>query len=175
MWRTKMNFCYMRLLTEFLMLFDELDLVEFLFSCCGYVRRVVWEKMSFSCEMLAFKRFWQISDYVRFWKMILGWGWLSYFNVEMSIFKCSLYGLSVRNALAKTELKSDSKTRFYVWKRKNAILLYWWGDMTVCLDEATVSWSPVRVDATVSWSPVRVEATVYPDDATVSVLENPET
>jgi len=106
--------------------------------------------------------------------MILGWGWLSWFNVEMSIFKCSLYGLSVRNALAKTELKLGSKTRFYVWKRKNAILLYWWGDMIVCLDDATVSWSPVRVDVTVSWSLVRVDATVCPDDATVSVLQNPK-
>jgi len=53
-----MNFCYMKfLLTEFLMLLDELDLEEFMFSCCGYVSRVVWEKMGFSCEMLAFKRF----------------------------------------------------------------------------------------------------------------------
>jgi len=40
----------MRLLTEFLMLLGELDLVEFLFSCCGCVTRVVWEKMGFSCE-----------------------------------------------------------------------------------------------------------------------------
>jgi len=36
-----MNFCYMRLLTEFLMLLDELDLAEFMFSCCGHVSRVV--------------------------------------------------------------------------------------------------------------------------------------
>jgi len=26
------------------MLLDELDLVEFIFSCCDYVSRVVWEK-----------------------------------------------------------------------------------------------------------------------------------
>ena len=43
-----MNFCYMKLLlTEFLMLLYELNLVEFLFSCCGYVSRVVWEKTGF--------------------------------------------------------------------------------------------------------------------------------
>jgi hypothetical protein len=40
----------MKLLTEFLMLLDELDLVEFLFSCCDCVSRVVWEKTGFSCE-----------------------------------------------------------------------------------------------------------------------------
>ena len=39
------------------MLFDELDLVEFLFSCCVYVSQVVSGKMGFSCEMSAFKRF----------------------------------------------------------------------------------------------------------------------
>ena len=44
MWSTKMNFWYMRLLTEFLTWLDELNLVEFLFSCCGCVSRVVWEK-----------------------------------------------------------------------------------------------------------------------------------
>jgi len=29
------------------MLLDELNLVEFLFSCCGYVSRFVWEKTGF--------------------------------------------------------------------------------------------------------------------------------
>jgi len=43
----KMNFWYMRLLTEFLMLLDELDLTKFLFSCCGCVSRVVLEKRVF--------------------------------------------------------------------------------------------------------------------------------
>jgi len=58
-----MNFCYMKLLlTEFLMLLYELNLVEFLFSCYGYVSRVVREKTGFSCEMLAFKCFLQLSD-----------------------------------------------------------------------------------------------------------------
>ena len=47
----------MSLLTEFLMLLDELDLVEFLFSCCGCGTRVVWEKTEFSCEKSVFKRF----------------------------------------------------------------------------------------------------------------------
>jgi len=32
--------------------------------------------------------------------------------LKCQVFKCGLYGLSVRSALAKTELKSDSKTRF---------------------------------------------------------------
>jgi len=45
-----MNFWYMRLLIEFLMLLGELDLVEFLFSCCCCVSQVVWEKSGFSCE-----------------------------------------------------------------------------------------------------------------------------
>ena len=84
--------------------------------------------------------------------------------LKCQVFKCGLYGLSVRNALAKTELKSDSKTRFYARKRKNAFLLYWWNDTTVCLDDTTVSESPVRDDTT-----------VCPDDATVSVLQNPKT
>ena len=53
-------------------------------------------------------------------KVTLGWGWLSYFMLKCQDFKCSLYGLSVRDALAKTESKSKSKTRFYVWKRENA-------------------------------------------------------
>jgi hypothetical protein len=39
------------------MLLDELDLVEFLFSCCDCVRQVVWEKTGFSCEISVFKRF----------------------------------------------------------------------------------------------------------------------
>jgi len=38
------------------------------------------------------------------------------------------------------------------------------GDTTVCLDDPTMSWSPVRGDTT-----------VCPDNATVSVLQNPET
>jgi hypothetical protein len=84
--------------------------------------------------------------------------------LQCQVFKCGLYGLSVRNALAKTELKSDSKTRFYAQKHKNCILLYWWNDTTVCLDDTTVSESPVRDDTT-----------VCPDDATVSVLQNPKT
>jgi len=40
----------MRLLTEFLMLLGELDLVGFLFLCGGCVNRVVWEKTGFLCE-----------------------------------------------------------------------------------------------------------------------------
>ena len=40
----------MKLLTEFLMLLDELDLVKFLFSCCVCVSQVVLEKTGFSCE-----------------------------------------------------------------------------------------------------------------------------
>jgi hypothetical protein len=59
MWRTKMNFWYMRLLTEFWCWLGELDLVEFMFSCCGCVSRVVWEKTGFSCEKSMFKRFWK--------------------------------------------------------------------------------------------------------------------
>jgi len=47
MWRTKMNFWCMRLLTEFSTWLNELDLVDFLFSCCGCVSRVVWEKTGF--------------------------------------------------------------------------------------------------------------------------------
>jgi len=39
------------------MLSDELDLVEFLFSCGDCVSRVVWEKTDFSCEKLVFKHF----------------------------------------------------------------------------------------------------------------------
>ena len=57
MWRTKMNFWNLRLLTEFLMLLDELNLVEFLFSCCDFVSRVVWEKTGFSCENSSVNRF----------------------------------------------------------------------------------------------------------------------
>jgi hypothetical protein len=57
MWRTKMNFWYMKLLTEFLVLLGELNLVEFLFSCCDFVSRVVWEKTGFSCENSSVNRF----------------------------------------------------------------------------------------------------------------------
>ena len=57
MWRTKMKFWYMKLLAEFLMLMDELNLVEFLFSCCDFVSRVVWEKTGFSCENSSVNRF----------------------------------------------------------------------------------------------------------------------
>jgi len=52
----------------------------------------------------------------------------------------------------------------------------------VCLDDTTVSETPVRDDTTVciddttvSDSPVRDDTTVCPDDATVSVLQNSET
>jgi len=71
MWRTKMNFCYMRLLTEFLTWLKELNLVEFMFSCCGCVSRVVWEKTGFRVRSWCLSVL-QISDYVRFWKMIFG-------------------------------------------------------------------------------------------------------
>ena len=47
----------MKLLAEFLMLMDELNLVEFLFSCCDFVSRVVWEKAGFSCENSSVNRF----------------------------------------------------------------------------------------------------------------------
>ena len=40
--------------------------------------------------------------------------------LKCQVFKSGLYGLSVRNALTKMELKSDLKTRFYARKRKNA-------------------------------------------------------
>jgi len=72
------------------------------------------------------------------------------FDVEMSSFKCSFYGLSGRDALAKTESKSDSKTRFYARKCKNALLMYWWGDTAVCLGDTTMSGSSVRGDTAMS-------------------------
>jgi len=77
--------------------------------------------------------------------------------LKCQVFKCSLSGVNVGNALVKTKLKSDSKTRFYAWKHKNAFLLYWWGDTTVCPGDMTVLGPPGR------------------GDATVSVLQNPET
>jgi hypothetical protein len=48
------------------MFLDEWELVEFLFSYCDCVSRVVWEKTGFSCEMSVFKRFCKENDYVRF-------------------------------------------------------------------------------------------------------------
>jgi len=102
--------------------------------------------------------------------------------LKCPVFKCGLYCLSVRDALAKTESKTDLKTRFYARKSENAFLLYKWGDTTVCLDDTTVSESPVGDDTTVclynmtvSYSPVRDDTTVCLDDATVSVLQNSET
>jgi len=68
-----MNFCYMRLLTEFLTWLKELNLVEFLFSCYGCVSRVVWGKIGFRVRIRCLSVL-QISDYVRFWKMIFGMG-----------------------------------------------------------------------------------------------------
>ena len=98
-----------------------------------------------------------------------GMNWLGCFELKCQVFKFSLYGLSVRDALAKTELKTNLKTRFYARKRKNAFLLYWWSDTTVCLDDTTVSESPVGddttvclYDTTVSYSPVRDDTTVCP-------------
>jgi len=55
--RTKMNFWYVKLLTEFLVLLGELDLVKILFSCCGCVSRVVWEKTGVLCENSIVNRF----------------------------------------------------------------------------------------------------------------------
>jgi len=57
MWMTKMNFWYVKFLTEFLVFLGELDLVKFLFSCCGCVSRVVWKKTRVLCENLIFNRF----------------------------------------------------------------------------------------------------------------------
>jgi hypothetical protein len=68
----------MKLLAEFLMLLDELNLVEFLFSCRDFVSRVVWEKTGTSCENSSVNRFENECD-VRFWKMILGWLKLEFF------------------------------------------------------------------------------------------------
>ena len=45
------------LLTEFLVLLGELDLVKFLFSCCGCVSRVIWEKTGVLCENSIVNRF----------------------------------------------------------------------------------------------------------------------
>ena len=56
-WRTKMKFWYVKFLTEFLVLLGELDLVNFLFSCCGCVSRVVWEKTGVLCENSIVNRF----------------------------------------------------------------------------------------------------------------------
>ena len=88
MWRTQMKFWYMRLLTEFLMFLDELELVEFLFSYCDCVSRVVWEKTGFSCEMSVFKRFCKENDYVRFGRndfgMVETWIYL-YIMIELSV------------------------------------------------------------------------------------------
>jgi len=47
----------MRLWTEFLTWLRELTLVEFLFSCCGCVSRVVWEKTGVLCENSIVNRF----------------------------------------------------------------------------------------------------------------------
>jgi len=83
------------------------------------------------------KHFFKISHF--------GMNWLGCFELKCQVFKFSLYGLSVRDALAKTELKTNLKTRFYARKRKNAFLLHWWGDTTVCLGDTNVSGSSVRV------------------------------
>ena len=47
----------MKFLTEFLVLLGELDLVKFLFLCCGCVSRVVWEKTEVLCENSIVNRF----------------------------------------------------------------------------------------------------------------------
>jgi len=84
---TKMNFWYMRLLTELLMLLDELDLERFLFSCCLCVSRVVLEKMGFSCEnrcLSVFANNW-------LWKVLrkLFWdGWNLNFSTDYDRVKC---------------------------------------------------------------------------------------
>jgi len=57
MWRTKMNFWYIKLLTELSVLLGELNLVEFMFSCRGCVSRVVWEETGVSCENSIVNRF----------------------------------------------------------------------------------------------------------------------
>jgi len=87
MWRTKMNFWYMRLLTEFLMLFDEMDSTKFLFSCCVCVSRVVLEKMGFSCE----NRCLSVSANKWLWKVLEKWfwdGWNLNFSVGYDRVKC---------------------------------------------------------------------------------------
>jgi len=48
--------------------------------------------------------------------------------LKYQVFTCSLYGISVRDALAKTKSKSDLKTRFYERKRINGF--YFTGEMT---------------------------------------------
>jgi len=70
-------------------------------------------KLSFDVKS-CFKCFWEISDFERIW--------LSCFEMKNHVYKYSLNGLSARDTLAKTELKTDRKSKFYVWKRENEIL-----------------------------------------------------
>jgi len=87
MWRTKMNFWYVKFLTEFLVLLGELDLVKFLFSCCGWVSRVVWEKTGVLCEKSIVNRF---EEWVFMWGSgKLFWDiWNLNFLVDYDITKC---------------------------------------------------------------------------------------
>jgi len=114
MWRTKMNLWYMRLLTEFLMLLDELDLENFLLSCCVCVSRVVLEKTGFSCEnqcLSVFANKW-------LWKVLGKWFWDGgnlNFSVEYDRVKCQ-----------ERVGENDTEIRLMVWilcakwwKRKN--------------------------------------------------------
>jgi len=116
-WRTKMNFWYMKLLIEFLMLLGELDLVEFLFSCCGYVSRVVWEKTGVSCEKLIVNRFEK-------WVFMRGYGkwfwdgWNLNFHVDYDRVKCP-------ECVGKNGIKNGLTVwifRAKTWRLKNLIL-----------------------------------------------------
>jgi len=87
MWRTRMNFGYTRLLTEFLMLLDEMDSTKFMFSCCVCISWVVLEKTGFSCKNRC------LSVFANKWlRKVLGkwfWdGWNLNFSVGYDRVKC---------------------------------------------------------------------------------------
>jgi len=131
MWRTKMNFWYVKFLTEFLVLLGELDLVKLMFSCCGCISQVIWEKTRVLCENSIVNRF---EEWVFMWGSgKLFWNsWNLNFSVDYDRAKCQERvgendienGLTVWILRAKWLKAHFLKSWFWTWCCQNRATIF---------------------------------------------------
>jgi len=127
----------MRLLTEFLTWLNELDLVEFRFSCCGCVSRVVWEETGFRVRsrcvsVFANERLCEVLENA-FWD-----GWNLNFSVDYDRAKCQERvgenGIEIRlTVYARNGENGKTKKSCYVrWARTCVYFYHFLAQSCVC-------------------------------------------
>jgi len=126
-----MNFWYVKFLTEFLVLLGELDLVKLMFSCCGCISQVIWEKTRVLCENSIVNRF---EEWVFMWGSgKLFWNsWNLNFSVDYDRAKCQERvgendienGLTVWILRAKWLKAHFLKSWFWTWCCQNRATIF---------------------------------------------------